>query len=347
MPQPNAEALQEQPTWQAVLQKIIQSPKERQRLATALGINVITLSRWVKSDSHPQRSYLLRLVKVVQPLHRADMLNALLRAYPDMHDKLMEEVTETVPSSFFRQILKDRASIIETLRPWQISGTVLSEALKLLDPHQLGMAVTAALCMPPVEGKIRSLREHGGRGNPPWNADLEQKSVFLGLNSLAGHVVIFGRAASVPDVRKERYIPVFGHPADWEVSAGAAPIWLQGKIAGCLLAASLQPEHFTQERMDLLITFASIFSLALNPTEFYDHRAVSLRYVPLPPRQQDSLKSFRQRVTRLMTESAQQGNPLSNADAEQDAWQEIEEELLRKGQESDGETASPDQETID
>lgn len=340
MPQPNGAALQEQPSWQAVLQKIIQSPRERQRLATALGINIITLSRWVKTDSHPQRSYLLRLVKVVQPTHRSEMLNALLRAYPDMHDKFMEEVAEAVPSAFFRQILKDRASIIETLRPWQISGTVLNEALKLLDPHQLGMAVTAALCMPPVEGKIRSLREHGGRGYAPWSSDLEQKSVFLGLNSLAGHVVLFGRAASVPDVRKERYIPVFGYPTDWEISAGAAPIWLQGRIAGCLLAASLQPEHFTQERMDLLVTFANIFALALNPDEFYDHRAVHLRYVPLPQEQQDSLKSFRQRVTRLMTESAQQGKPLSNADAEKSAWQEIEEELVHKGQDSGGEDAS-------
>lgn len=346
MPHPDGVALQELPTWQAVLQKIIQSPKERQRLATTLGVNIITLSRWVKADSHPQRSYLLRLVKVVQPQHRSEMLNALLRAYPDMHDKFMEEIAETVPSSFFRQILRDRASIIETLRPWQISGTVLSEALKLLDPHQLGMAVTAALCMPPVKGKIRSLREHGGRGNPPWSADLEQKAIFLGLNSLAGHVVTFGRAASVPDVRKERYIPVFGHPADWEVSAAAAPIWLQGKIAGCLLAASLQLEHFTQERMDLLITFANIFSLALNPNDFYDHQTIQLRYVPFPPEQQDALKSFRQRVARLMTESTQQGNPLGNAEAEKYAWQEIEEELLLKGQGSDRQEPPPKHEIV-
>ena len=340
MPHPSEAILQELPTWQEVLQRIIQSPKERQRLASALGINIITLSRWVKADSHPQRSYLLRLVKVIQPFHRSEMLNALLRAYPDMHDKFMEEIAETVPSSFFRQILRDRASIIETLRPWQISGTVLNETLKLLDPHQLGMAVTAALCMPPIEGKIRSLREHGGRGYAPWSADLEQKAVFLGLNSLAGHVVTFGRAASVPDVNKERYIPVFAHPADLEVSAGAAPIWLQGKIAGCLLAASLQTDHFTQERMDLLITFANIFSLALNPDEFYDHRMVQLRYVPLPPKQQDSLKTFRQRVTRIMTESVQQGKPFSNAEAEKYAWQEIEEELLLKGQEPDSQEPS-------
>lgn len=320
-------------TWQVVLQKMIQSSKERHRLAAALGINVITLTRWVKADSHPQRSYLVRLVKVVQPNYRSEMLTALLRAYPDMQDKLMEEVTEFVPSTFFRQILRDRASIIETLRPWQISGTVLSEAIKMLDSHQLGMAITPALCMPPVDGKIRSLREHGGRGTAPWSVDLEQKSVFLGLNSLAGYVVQSGRASSVPDVHKERYIPVFAHPVDLEYSAGAAPIWLQGKIAGCLLAASLQVEHFTQERMDLLINFANIFSLALNPNDFYDPRMIHLRYIPRPPIQEEYLKSFRQRVTRLMTESAHAGQPLNNTEAEKLAWLEIEEDLLRLGPE--------------
>ena len=328
-------APQNEPSWQAVLQKMIQIPKERHRLATELGINIITLSRWIKADSHPQRSYLLRLVKVVQPSYRSEMLNALLRAYPDMRDKFMEEIAETVPSSFFRQILKDRASIIETLRPWQISGTVLNEALKLLDPHQLGMAVTAAICMPPVEGRIRSLRELAGRGIAPWSADLEQKCVFLGMNSLAGHVVQMGRASSVPDVNKEKYIPVFAHPADWEKSAGAAPIWFQGRIAGCLLAASIQPEHFNQERMDLLMNFASIFSLALNPGDFYDHHMIQLRYIPKPPAQQNSLKSFRQRVSAAMTRAAQNGQPISNAEAEKHAWQEIEEELLIIGQNMD------------
>lgn len=322
---------QETLNWQAVLQKIVQPPKERQRLAVALGINVITLIRWARADSHPQRSYLVRLVKVVQPHQRAELLNALLVAYPDMQDKLMEETADFVPSSFCRQILRDRASIIETLRPWQLSGTIINEAIKLLDPHQLGMAITPALCMPPVDGKIRSLREHGGRGTVPWTADLEHKSVFLGLNSLAGYVVQSARPQSVRDVKKEKYIPVFAHPEDMEVSAAAAPIWLEGKIAGCLLAASTQIEHFTQARLDLLVNFANIFSLALNPSDFYGHHMVHLRYIPRPPIQHEYLKTFRQRATHIMTEAGKNGQPTSNAEAEKLAWQNIEERLLEVG----------------
>ncbi len=324
---------QETLSWQAVLQKIIQSPQERQRLASALGINVITLIRWARADSQPQRPYLIRLVKVVQPQQRAELLNALLIAFPELQEQLMEETNESVPASFCRQILRDWASIIDDLRPWQISGTILNEAIRLLDPHQLGMAITPALCMPPIEGRIRSLRERGGRGITPWTADLEHKSIFLGLNSLAGYVVQSARPQSVRDVRKERYIPVFAHPEDMEISAAAAPIWLEGKIAGCLLAASTQPEHFTQARLDLLVDLANIFSLALNPDEFYDHHMVQLRYIPRPPHQHEYLKTFRQRAIHLMTEASLNGQPRSITEAEKLAWQEIEEILVRVGAE--------------
>jgi hypothetical protein len=322
-------------SWQAVLQKIIVSPKERQRLANELGINTITLTRWAKEDSHPQRSYLARLVKVVHPHQRSELLNALLVAYPDMQDKLMEETTEYVPSPFFRQILKDRASIIEAMRPWQISSAVLDEALRLLDPNQLGMAVTPALCMPPVDNKIRSLREHGGRGTDPWDTDLEHEAIFLGMNCLAGHVVQSGRASSVRDVKRERYIPVFAHPEGMEISSAAAPIWLEGKIAGCLLASSTQLEHFTQTRLDLLLNLANIFALALNPDDFYPHQMVQLRYIPRPPIQEQYLRTFRHLVTSRMIQAGRRGETLNNAEAEKAAWQELEEKLIRVGAELD------------
>jgi hypothetical protein len=322
-----------------VLQGIIAPPKERQRLASALGVNVITLMRWAKQDSQPQRSHLVQLVKVVQPHQRADLLNALLVAYPEMQNKFKEQSAEGIPASFFRQILRDQATIIETLRSWQLSLNILNEALDVLDPNRLGMAITPAICMPPgPDGKIRSLREHGGRGTLPWSADLEHQAIFLGMNCLAGHVMQIGRAASVQDVQKEKYIPVFAHPADLEHSAGAAPIWLEGKIAGCLLAACIRTEHFTQARLDLLVQFASVFALALSPGDFHEHSQVHLRYIPRPSYQEEYLKTFRQRVNQLMAQAGREGHLLSNARAEQQAWQDIEEELIKKGQELDEES---------
>jgi hypothetical protein len=327
--------IQQNSSWQAVLQKIIQPTRERQRLASALGVNTITLTRWARKDSHPQRSYLAMLVKVVQPHQRAELLNALLAAYPDMQDKLLEETAEAIPSTFFRYVLQERASINEILRRHHISIAILSEALHLLDPNQLGMAVTPALCMPIVHSRVLSLREQGGRGTVPWTADLEHKSIFLGLNSLAGHVVQSGRPDSIVDVKTEQYIPVFAYPEHLEISAAAAPIWLEGKVAGCLLAASTQRGHFTQSRIDLLTNFANLYTLALSPSDFHEHRLVQLRYIPEPPHQDVYLNSFRQRVTRLMAEAGRQGKSLSSADAELRAWQEIEELLIKIGPELD------------
>ncbi len=325
--------LQDPPSWRVILQKIIQSPKERQRIAEALGINGVTLTRWIKRNSRPQQASLARLIKVVPPQYRLELQQALKAAYPAMEEKFVEETSEIIPATFFRQILSERAIVIETLLHWQLTLRIISEAIARLDPHRLGMAITAALCMPPVDGRIRSLREHGGRGTEPWVADLEHQSIFLGMNSLAGYVVQNGRPASVRNVEKEQYIPVFAYPQDWEASAAACPIWLDGKIAGCLLAACREVDHFTQTRMDLLIDLTNLYSLALRCDQFYDHRLVHLRYIPHPKHQDRLLHSFRQTSNSLMAEAVQQGRPISSTTAEMLAWQKIEEELLKQAPE--------------
>jgi hypothetical protein len=322
---------QDASSWRVLFQKIIQSTKERQRIAIALGVNNITLLRWAKGVSHPQQSSLAHLVKVVHPQYRQDLLKALKIAYPNLEEQQEEITPETIPSSFFRRVLKDRATVIETLRSWQTTATILDQAIAMLDPHNLGMAITPVLCMPPVEGRIRSLREQGGRGTYPWSADQEHMSIFLGMNWLAGFVVQSGRQASVRDVDKEVYIPVFAYPENWEKSAAACPIWLEGKIAGCLLAASYEIEHFTQARMDLLANFANIFSLALNPEDFYEPHLVRLRYIPRPKHQTALLQKFRQRSNRLMAQSMRNGHPMSNTEAEKCIWGAIEDELLEIG----------------
>ncbi|MEO7021930.1 MAG: GAF domain-containing protein [Ktedonobacteraceae bacterium] len=322
---------QEKPRWQDVFQKIIKPPKERQRIAAALGVHKITLERWSQKGARPQHDDLVRLIKIVQPQDRADLLAALQATYPDIYEKLQAEISAFVPSSFMREILRSRAAIIGTQRPWQVCTVILDEAIRLLDPHQLGMSITPAFCMPPVNGTIRSLREQGGRGILPWTFDLEHKSLFLGLRSLAAYVTQTGRARSVQDISKETYIPVFAYPEDLEHSAAASPLWFEGKIAGCLLAASLHTDHFTQARMDLLTDFANIFALVLHPDDFYEHRLVQLRYMPLPEKQTEILQTFRPRVTQQMMKAGLDGQYIDSNEAESIAWQEIEDALLLQG----------------
>lgn len=317
--------------WQEVFQRIIKPMKERKRIADALDVNKVTLSRWAGKNSLPQREDLARLLKVLQPKDRAELLTAIQNSHPDMYAKLQEEVSESVSSAFIREVLKGRASTVETLRPWQVGMPIFDEAIKLLDPHQLGILITPVLCMPPVDGAIRSLREQGGRGITPWTSDLANTSFFLGLTSLAAYVTQTGRARSVQDIGKETYIPVFAYPEDLEKSAAATPLWFEGRIAGCLLAASVRTEHFTQARMDLLTHLASIFALTLNPEAFHEPSLIQLRYMPRPENQFDLLQTFRDRVGRLRGLADLNEQPMSSHEAEIRAWQEIEEELLTQG----------------
>ena len=314
------------PSWQAVLQTIIKMPGERQRLSTILGVTAVTISRWAHGETTPHRSQLLRLTKAAQPQYREALMTALEAAYPDIQLPLKDASAEQIPSSFFAELLSIRTTTTEALRFWRISEMVLKQALALLDPNELGMAISVVQCMPPVEGKIRSLRETAGKGTLPWAADLENLALFLGMESLAGYSVETRHIASVEDLSKDKLVPAY--QTEFEVSAAAHPIWLGGLIAGCLLASSTQVGYFSQQRLALLATFSDLISLALTKDDFYPPSIIALRLLPGPEKQRPILVTFRQRVSRMLIEALQHGQHIRNADAERLVWQEIEEQLL-------------------
>ena len=318
--------VQPSPSWQDVLQTIIKMPGERQRLSTILGVTPVTISRWAHSETTPQRSQLLRLAKAVQPQHREAFMTALETTYPDIQSPLKEAPVEQIPSSFFADLLSVRTTTTEALRFWRISEMVLKEALTLLDPNELGMAISVVQCMPPVDGKIRSLRETAGKGTLPWAADLENLALFLGMESLAGYSVETRHIANVEDLSKDKLVPAY--QTEFEVSSAAHPIWLGGLIAGCLLASSTQIGYFSQQRLALLATFSDLISLAFSKDEFYPPNMVALRVLPTLEKQRPILATFRQRVSKTLIEALQHRQHIRNADAERLVWQEIEEQLL-------------------
>jgi hypothetical protein len=215
------------------------------------------------------------------------------------------------------------------LRFWRISDMILKQILAQLDPNQLGMAVTLVQCMPPSErhgNKIRSMRERAGRGTFPWTADLEPMALFLGMESLAGYAVEARRIVNTDDLTKEKLLPAYG--TDFEASASAHPILLGGSIAGCLAASSTQIGYFTQQRQSLLVAFSNLASLAFDKEEFYDPKLVELRVMPTPKYQRPILDGFRVRVSKLLTNATHQRTRMSNTEAEQKVWIDIEESLL-------------------
>ncbi len=314
-------------SWQSILQQIIKTPDERQRMATTLGVTVMTLNRWANENSRPQRPHLIHLVQVIPAQYRMDFLAALERSYPDLQGWLKDESKEQISSNFFAQVLSLRTTTIDSLRFWHISDLLLKQALEQLDPNKLGMSITLAQCMPPSsDGKIRSLRERAGKGTSPWNADLEHLALFLGMDSLAGYVVESGRAASVEDLSKDKILPAY--QTEYEVSAAAHPIWFGGRIAGSLLASSTQKGFFEQSRMALMAAFADLFSLALDKEDFYPTSMISLKLMPAPEVQRPILNDFRQLTVKKSFEAIQRRERLSNLEAEQLVWRDLEEQLL-------------------
>jgi transcriptional regulator with XRE-family HTH domain len=317
------------PTWQSILQQIFRIPGEQQRMAVAIGLSQMTLTRWAKGESNPQRPHLTRLLQVIPPAYRDQMLEALEDTYPDIHSWQKDNSEENIPSEFFAQLLSVRTTTTDSLRFWRISDMVLKQVLAQLDPNQLGMAVTLVQCMPPSEAhgnKIRSLRERAGRGTFPWSADLEPIALFLGMESLAGYATESRRTVNVDDLTKEKLLPAYR--TEHEVSAAAHPIMLGGQIAGCLATSSTQVGYFTQQRQALLVAFSNLASLAFDKEEFYDPKLVELRVMPTPAFQRPILDSFRQRVSRMLTSATNQRLRINNTEAEQKVWLQIEEELL-------------------
>lgn len=315
-------------SWSSVLQGIIKSTAERQRLAAALGVTNMTLTRWASGESRPHKNHLVHLVQAVHPNHRQELLEALAEQYPEIHVWLTEDTSNQISADFFAQVLNIRTTTTESLLFWRICDVVLKQALAQLDPNNLGMAIKLIQCMPPSprDNKIHSLRERVGKGTPPWTADLEHDVLFLGLESLSGYAVEVRHIVNDDDLRKSKTIP--SYPDVYEVSAAAHPVRLEGRIAGCLLASSTQPGYFSQQRLSLLATYSDLIALAFHKTEFYPPSMLELRVMPSPRIQRPIIAQFRQRVTAKSQQAMQRRQQLSHPQIELLAWQEIEEELL-------------------
>jgi len=341
-------------TWRDLVGKIIEDPHERQRIANELGVSPVTLMRWATGESKP-RLHNLRLLLRALPEHRKVLSELLAEEYGDFLDEStgaeraerlfsLEESSQEIPAIFYSRVLHAHADVPQVLRFTSICDLILQQALKQLDPNRVGMEITVVRCMSrhsawgagnrgtmegrPNEHKIYSLREIVGRGTPPWNPDLEQKTLFLGIESLAGYLVTTGRLLAVHSSEEGQSL----FPARWEPreqSAAGYPILRGDRVAGCLLFSSAQPRYFLPFRQTLVRNYAELIALAFEPAEFYEREQVELRVMPSSEEQKPHLTNFWRRVSTTMIEAVRSGQPINIIQAEQLVWQQIEEELLQ------------------
>jgi hypothetical protein len=314
--------------WRELLGSIIADSSERERIANEIGVHTGTLMRWVNGESTPRQQNLRQLLRALPKQQRNQLSRMLPLSDPSGIDD--EKADREIPYSFIMEVLEIRANTTDQLRAWTVTRQILQQALKQLDPERIGMSISVVRCMPPKNGKIRSLRESEGLGTPPWGGDLEEKAFLLGAESLAGHVTAGCRMEQVGDLKSKRtFLPAYR--ADYEVSSAACPIMYGSRVAGCLLLSSIQTNYFVSEaRLALIRAYAHLLALAFDPQEFYDPSALELHIMPPLEVQQTYFADFRQRVLVLIQASTNAGSRISSPHAEQLVWQEVEDAMLSR-----------------
>ncbi|MDQ2716163.1 MAG: GAF domain-containing protein [Chloroflexota bacterium] len=322
--------MQEPSTWREALSGIISDTAERERIANEVGVRSITLARWANGSSLPRPQNLRHLLNALPKQHRSHMQELLEEAFSDLATIEIEHGEEEISYKFILEVFDIRATIADQLRFWTITRQVLQQALRQLDPEQVGMAITVVRCMPPsANGKILSLRESAGLGSAPWGGDLEEKALFLGAESLAGYAVTTCRPAPIQNLQEDRsFLPAY--QTENEVSAIAYPIMFASRIAGCLLISSTEPNYFlSRSRTALIHSYANLVGLAFEPEEFYPPEIIQLRMMPDLETQRKYFTNFRQRVLALLRGTGGPEHSLNTAQAELRAWQQLEEALLQ------------------
>jgi transcriptional regulator with XRE-family HTH domain len=316
-------------TWRELLELVIEDPQQRQQLADTLGVAPITLIRWTRQEATPRPNSLRKLVQALPGYHES-LTASIEQEFPRLSEAWNREAQSLnaleIPFDFYVRLLHMHATAPENLLFSLICDQILEQALKLLDPRRLGLAIYMLRCLSPAHGMVRSLQACAGRGTPPWEIQSQQWPMLLGAESLAGHALIMGHLETNQRLQ-ESITTAPGYAHIGEESAVACPIQRVSRIAGCLLVVSTSENYFTPRRCDLIQHIAQLLSLAFDLEAFYPPSQIQLAVMPRYELQRPLLVQFRQRVNQLLVQSTNQ-QPLRLLQAEQMAWQQIEQELL-------------------
>ncbi len=318
-------------TWRELLGRNIESPHERQRIAMELGVNPVTLTRWVKGESNPRPHHLQRLPTLL-PRDQAELRASIEEEFSSIahtpQGRRQEDALSTIPTEFYSRVLHTLAITPSALLFRSLCDLILQQILEHLDPRRLGLAAIVASCMPPSHGnQVHSLREHVARGTSPWDGTLEARAILLGSESLAGYAVTTGHVVVNPRL-SEKASPFAGYRGEWEESAAAAPIMRKGEIAGCFLLSSTQPNYFQPAHLVLVEQYAELLELVFEASDYYHPGRINLWPLPEAPIQHAALTGFRQRVVHIMIQAAQQQQSLTLTEAERIVWQQLEAEFF-------------------
>jgi hypothetical protein len=319
--------MQESPTWRTVLADILKRPGERQRIAGALGINQLTLKRWVQNQSDPRPQYLQQLLTLV-PEQQTVLRSLLEQEFSEIRPSAgaAEEGPQEIASPFYAEVLQMLATRPLEQHPRSIRKRILQQAFDHLDPSGRSLWMTLARCVPPsTTHKVRSMQVMMGVGQPPWGGDLNQQTVFFGVESIAGRVASTGQPLTIEDLQETRLMVPPNISGLGSLSV--YPLQHAGRIAGTFSVMRSEPGNFLVSCQTLIQQYSNLVALTFALEDFYAPEDIELYVMPLPPLQIPYLASFRQRVLEVMQEAGTTQQHMTNEQAEQAVWHHIEDEL--------------------
>ena len=326
--------MQQDRTWRDLLAEIIHSTHEKQRMASALGINQVTLSRWANNQSRPRPQHHGKLLDAIPAEYKQEFAELFMVEFPfrreDFTGEQDEEPVDEIPSAFYGRVFSAYTSTPRELRMTSILSLILQQMLSHLDVDREGISISVALCTTPSTGQpILTLHELMGRGTPPFNSHLNMQTYFLGVGTLAGFAVTHSRQHVIQNLREDTGFVHFLR-TDFEESAMVYPIMFENGIAGCSIVSSTRRGFFTEIKQRLVQDYTNLMALALSPGHFYSSSRIRLRLLPPPEMQHRYFANFSQRL--IATISRLGGQGVTRAEAETITLREIEEEILRQNE---------------
>ncbi|GHO43121.1 hypothetical protein [Ktedonospora formicarum] len=159
----------ESANWREVLGRIIQDTHQRQRIANALDINPVTLTRWANNTSTPRTQNLRQLLQAL-PEHSAAFMESLpdevSKPFQDPEMMSVEVDTITISPLFYSRLVNAHCNLPSILRFSSLCDMILQQIIKHLDPHRVGLELTVVKCMPPSIGERCVAREKLPVGAP-------------------------------------------------------------------------------------------------------------------------------------------------------------------------------------
>ena len=115
--------MDEPQSWRELLGRVINDPLERQRIANALDVNAITLSRWANGNSNPRPENVRNLLDAL-PQHHPLLLSLIAEEFPEFSTEALvtDEVPQEIPSACYARVLSTHADIPDSLYFWSVSS---------------------------------------------------------------------------------------------------------------------------------------------------------------------------------------------------------------------------------